>query len=308
MDDTAESSPENSAATTDGTFAYATSGSTGHLSGRPELTCYAPSDRGLPEITFIDFRFPVGGWSTHAVTGLEVAVSTQPAGAHHAVDYEIAARLSEREGLLVRRPGLTGTTRWVGPYAGRVLSFSAAAVERLAEAPVGKIAFAADGRDLRACRSTCHILDALACAHRDDPSPDPLLIESLHLAVLRSVVAARAPGRSAAPDLSASQAGRACAYIREHLDREITVSALAGIVGLSEGYFIRAFRQTTGVTPYQYIMRERVGRAEALIRSGAGSMAEVAARSGFTSAGAMSRTFRKLVGRSPTGRTAGRRA
>ncbi|MEE7464118.1 AraC family transcriptional regulator [Methylobacterium fujisawaense] len=304
MDSTAESS----AATTAETIAYATSGSTGHLSGRPELTCYAPSDRGLPEVAFIDFRFPTGGWSTHAVTGLEVAASTQPAGAHHAVDYEIAARLSEREGLLVRRPGLNGTTRWAGPYAGRVLSFSAAAVERLAEAPIGKIAFAADGRDLRACRSTWHILDALACAHRDDPSPDALLIESLHLAILRSVVAARAPGRSAAPDLSASQAGRACAYIREHLDREITVSALAGIVGLSEGYFIRAFRQTTGVTPYQYIMRERVGRAEALIRSGAGSMAEVAARSGFTSASAMSRTFRKLVGRSPTGRTAGRRA
>ncbi|AWV15376.1 MULTISPECIES: AraC family transcriptional regulator [Methylobacterium] len=290
------------------TITYATSGSSGHLSGRPELTCCAPGDRGLPEITFIDFRFATGGWSTHAVSGLEVAASTQPAGAHHEVDYEIAARLSDREGLLVRRPGLHGTTRWDGPYTGRVLSFSAVAVERLAEAPIGKIAFATDGRDLRACRSTCHILSALSYAHRDDPSPDPLLIESLHLAVLRSVIAVRTAGRSAGPDLSASQAGRACAYIREHLDREITVSALAGIVGLSEGYFIRAFRQSTGVTPYQYIMRERVGRAEALIRSGAGSMAEVAARSGFTSAGAMSRTFRKLVGRSPTGRTAGRRA
>jgi len=300
MDSTAESLSE--------TIAYATSGSSGHLSDRPELTCYAPSARGRPEITFIDFRFADGGWSTHAVTGLEVAASTQPAGADHAVDYEIAARLSEREGLLVRRPGLNGTTRWVGPYSGRVLSFSAAAVERLADAPIGRIAFATDGSDLRVCRSTCHILSALSCVHQDDPSPDPLLIESLHLAVLRSVIAIRAPGRSADPDLSVSQAGRACAYIREHLDQEITVSALAGIVGLSEGYFIRAFRQTTGVTPYQYIMRERVDRAEALIRSGAGSMAEVAARSGFTSASAMSRTFRKLVGRSPTGRTAGRRA
>lgn len=283
-------------------IAYMISGSAGHVSAPPDVKRHAASDGGSPGIVFMDVRFPGAGWITHEVTGLEVAVHTRPAHVRHEVDYEIAVRISERENLIVRRPGLQGTSRWNGAFASRVLSFSAAAVERIAELPIGKVSFAAEGAALRARKSTHRILRALTSVYEEDPTPDRLLIESLHIAALRSVMADQPAVRTAATALSSPQTNRACAYIKDHLAGDITVVDLARVLGVSEGHFIRAFRQTVGVTPYQYIMRERVAAAEALIQAGKMPMAQVAELAGFTSASAMSRTFRKYRGHSPTGR------
>lgn len=283
-------------------IAYMIPGSTGLVCACTEVRRYAASDGVSPGIVYADVRFPAAGWISHEVSGLEVAVHTRPAHVRHEVDYESAALISERENFIIRRPGVKGTSRWDGPMTSQVLSYSAPTIERIAGLPITKISFVSEGADMHVRRSTYQILQALSCVYSEDHSPDRLLIDSLCLAVLRSVISEASSVRSSATSLSPPETKRACAYIKDNLTSNITVADLARAVGFSEGYLIRAFRQAMGLTPYQYIMRERVAAAEALMLAGDLPISNIAEMVGFPSGSAMSRAFRKYRGHSPTGK------
>ena len=54
---------------------------------------------------------------------------------------------------------------------------------------------------------------------------------------------------------------RVFSHIRENIARDLTVSELAQVVGMSQYYFSKLFKMSTGTTPHQYVMRQRVERA-----------------------------------------------
>jgi AraC-like DNA-binding protein len=82
--------------------------------------------------------------------------------------------------------------------------------------------------------------------------------------------------------------------------RPLDISTLARIVHVSEAHFIRSFRATFGETPHRYLQRRRVERAMFLLRETGRSVTEICLDVGFTSLGTFSRTFRDIVGESPT--------
>ena len=89
-------------------------------------------------------------------------------------------------------------------------------------------------------------------------------------------------------------------YIEAHLAQPIRVGELARLVGVSPGYFQRAFRQTMGRTPLDFINARRVQRAiESLNRDGT-SIAAIAHRVGFISPSHFTRTFRQITGVNPS--------
>jgi len=51
-------------------------------------------------------------------------------------------------------------------------------------------------------------------------------------------------------------------YIAEHLAEEVSVEQLAELAGLSPSHFAHVFKETTGVTPIQFVTRQRVTRAQ----------------------------------------------
>ena len=57
-------------------------------------------------------------------------------------------------------------------------------------------------------------------------------------------------------------------FIRNHLDGCLTVNTLAQKVHLSPYHFIRKFKSTTGLPPHQYVVRCRVEKVHALLRTG----------------------------------------
>ncbi|MFG5120263.1 helix-turn-helix domain-containing protein [Methylorubrum sp. POS3] len=141
-------------------------------------------------------------------------------------------------------------------------------------------------------------------SHREGSLRPPFRKTEGDALVVRSAVDASAKRSSKEggrhPALSDEQIGRLRAVISERIDRPLTLRDLAGAAGLSESYFVRAFKRSFGVTPYRYVLCERVALAQSLIRSGGASLSEVARRSGFPDARRMGRTFRQLVGHSPT--------
>ena len=72
------------------------------------------------------------------------------------------------------------------------------------------------------------------------------------------------------------------------------------VAGLSQYHFIRAFKSTVGLPPYQYVLSERVRRAKGLLSKPDLSLGDVAIAVGFSDASQLNRVFRKFVGVTPT--------
>jgi AraC-like DNA-binding protein len=91
---------------------------------------------------------------------------------------------------------------------------------------------------------------------------------------------------------------------RDAMDRAyaqpLDISALARIACVSDAHFIRTFRATFGETPHRYLQRRRVERSMFLLCETERSVTDICFDVGFTSLGTFSRTFREIVGKTPT--------
>jgi AraC-like DNA-binding protein len=91
---------------------------------------------------------------------------------------------------------------------------------------------------------------------------------------------------------------------RDAMDRDyalpLDVPKLASIACVSKAHFIRTFKSTFGETPHRYLQRRRVERAMYLLRSSDRTVTDVCMEVGFSSLGTFSRTFRDIVGETPS--------
>ena len=89
-------------------------------------------------------------------------------------------------------------------------------------------------------------------------------------------------------------------YIDRNFARDLSIRHLAGVAGVSADYLTRQFRQTTGITPSEYLRRYRLARAMELLGRGQ-RVSDAAERVGFMSLAHFSREFKKELGMTPTG-------
>jgi AraC family transcriptional regulator len=80
---------------------------------------------------------------------------------------------------------------------------------------------------------------------------------------------------------------------------EATLVDIAGACQLSRSHFIQAFRETTGQTPHQWLMQQRLERARGLLRASTLSLAEIALAAGFSDQSHFTRFFTRAVGVAP---------
>src|SRR3954467_11216356 len=92
---------------------------------------------------------------------------------------------------------------------------------------------------------------------------------------------------------------------RDAMDRAyaepLDVRAVAAVAHLSEAHFIRSFRACFGETPHRYLQRRRGERSMFLLRETDRSIPDICFDVGFMSLGTFSRTFREIVGETPSG-------
>ncbi len=92
---------------------------------------------------------------------------------------------------------------------------------------------------------------------------------------------------------------RVFTHVRENLAKDVSVAKLAKTAALSQYYFSKLFKTSTGTTPHQYVMRQRVERAQELLREGQTTLANVAAQVGFETQSHFTSVFRQFVGITP---------
>jgi AraC-like DNA-binding protein len=70
-------------------------------------------------------------------------------------------------------------------------------------------------------------------------------------------------------------------YLREHLKHPVQVDELAQQLPLSVSYFCRAFKQTFGTSPHEYIIQLRLERARELMLTTTDPLGQIALDCGF---------------------------
>jgi AraC family transcriptional regulator len=89
-------------------------------------------------------------------------------------------------------------------------------------------------------------------------------------------------------------------YVHEHLADDISLESLAELVELSPFHFSRVFKQTTGMSPLQFVTRERITRAQQLIRETERSLIEIGLEVGYKNPSHFAQVFRRVAGVTPT--------
>ena len=131
-----------------------------------------------------------------------------------------------------------------------------------------------------------------------------LTVFAVSLLERHSTVGARKAGdiRSIGPrrgGLAGWQLRRVIDYMQEHIREDMTLGALATLTGLSRAHFFRAFRQSLGRSPGQFLAEIRMQHAKMLLDTTTLRVDEVASALGFVHARHFSSAFTRRVGVSP---------
>ena len=84
------------------------------------------------------------------------------------------------------------------------------------------------------------------------------------------------------------------------LEDDLSLDEMAQSVGLSTAHFARMFRKSTGQTPHQFVFRQRIERAKAMLRARDVRVLDVALACGFKTQQHFAQVFRGVWGVSPT--------
>ncbi|MFB8794570.1 MAG: helix-turn-helix transcriptional regulator [Microcoleus sp.] len=88
-------------------------------------------------------------------------------------------------------------------------------------------------------------------------------------------------------------------YINDYLSRDLHLAELAKLVQMSPDYFCRLFKQSTGITPHQYMTQYRIEKAKQLLKIPDLSITYISQQVGFHDHSHFSKTFCKIVGVTP---------
>jgi AraC family transcriptional regulator len=141
------------------------------------------------------------------------------------------------------------------------------------------------------------LLDEAAVAlDRDRPTA--------RLCIARAAALVRAErDRDASPygkcALAAWQVKRLTAFIDANLGGNIATEDLTGLVRMSTGHFFRSFKRSFGETPFSFIARRRMLRAQELMLTTDEPLCQIALACGLCDQSHFTRVFRRIVGESP---------
>jgi AraC family transcriptional regulator len=92
---------------------------------------------------------------------------------------------------------------------------------------------------------------------------------------------------------------QALEYMNVHLNKNVSLATIADEVGISQYYFCRLFKQSTGMTPHAYLIQQRVEQSKQLLKQRELTINEIAIACGFANPSHFAKHFRSHTGISP---------
>ena len=151
-------------------------------------------------------------------------------------------------------------------------------------------------------------LSALAAAaHAEMVAGFPsgrLFLDSVEQAMAVALVKDRAvrhrPAQIYQSGLGSARLRRIKDLIHVKMEDNLSLDEMAQSVGLSTAHFARMFRKSTGETPHQFVLRQRIERAKAMLRAPDVRVLDVAVACGFKTQQHFAQVFRDVCRVSPT--------
>lgn len=108
-----------------------------------------------------------------------------------------------------------------------------------------------------------------------------------------------------ADDLKQSQMpfwniGKVMGYLNANYHKKITLDDILAHVPMSKSAFLRHFKDASGYSPIEYLIKIRIGKAAVLLKTKTISISNAAHQSGFTDSNYFTRCFTKIMGYSPS--------
>lgn len=89
-------------------------------------------------------------------------------------------------------------------------------------------------------------------------------------------------------------------FVRENIDRSLSLEELSAVVGLSRYHFARRFREETGTTPHDFVLGARVEAAATMLHLRRDlTLSQVASACGFSDQSHLTRVFKARIGTTP---------
>lgn len=217
-----------------------------------------------------------------------------------------------------------GRTRSAEHGPGTVYILPAGTRDRMAwSGPTNRIVLVMEPRFLaRALDETAHLADVELTAHwtlqdrhiasvmralhadLEDGSPaGPLYGESLGVALAHYLIRRYAVRTSREPEyrggISAVRLNRVLDFIRQNCTKEMRLWELGQLAGMSPHYFCQLFKQSTGLSPHQFVLCQRIERAKEYLRNSDVSIGAAAEAAGFMDQSHFTKVFRRIVGVAP---------
>lgn len=121
------------------------------------------------------------------------------------------------------------------------------------------------------------------------------LIQTLTLHLLKNYSTANLRQENSRGGLSGYRLRRVTEFIGANLETDLSLAEIARVADLSQYHFARAFRQSTGLTPQQYLMQQRIERAKELLVKNDLPIVEISLRTGFKNQSHFTTLFRKFT-------------
>ena len=125
------------------------------------------------------------------------------------------------------------------------------------------------------------------------------LIQTLTLHLLKNYSNAASAPENTNGGLSGYKLKRVREFIVANLEEDLSLAELAEVADLSQFHFARAFRKSTGQTPQQYLMQQRIERAKQLLSKDDLPIVEISLRTGFKNQSHFTTLFRKFTKHTP---------
>lgn len=105
--------------------------------------------------------------------------------------------------------------------------------------------------------------------------------------------------RTSVGGLTGRKLNLATEFIEDNIERDLGLTEIAEAVDLSPFHFARSFKQATGVSPHQYLIKSRIERAKSLLAKSELPIVEVGFRVGFKNQSHFTTLFRRVTHLTP---------
>jgi AraC family transcriptional regulator len=128
----------------------------------------------------------------------------------------------------------------------------------------------------------------------DAARPNRLLMDTIGTSVaLRLLGGRQRPDEGKGRGLAPWQTKRIQDYLDAHLCEEVSLASLADLLGISTYHFCRAFKRSTGVPPYRWLVGRRMAHAARLLTETDWPIVHISAEVGYADASAFASAFRQ---------------